>query len=393
MATLDSRTDLFISFLRQQKLRGWLSWRPDELILQLGHYPHWGLSFLLFLSDGERTLFVPELEPPTGLSTDIRIITYPWGDIQCADPFSILNSSLQAALDRYRIARTDIGFLRSPGRSSLAAVFAEEPSLSGDEISKLTHGMTDRSSLGTKFSSLYLHKTDEEIERIRLANKVALTGLNAWRSALTPGTTEAEAAAEAEYAVLSQTGQNGIYTARAWAMVQSGPNTANSGRFNRSSGRRLESGDLVLIEMATCVNGYWSDLTRTEPVGEPASFAADLLHAVGESQKVAIQALHPGVSARDVDAEARQTLRKAGFADYFTHALGHHVGFRYHDPGFLIAPGVSDVLQPGMVITIEPGAYVPDMLVGARLEDNIAINDRGVDILSATVESESHDQH
>ncbi len=388
MAYLNSRIEILSSFLREQKLHGWFSWRPDELLLQLGHYTHWGVSFLLTLSDGEKILFVPELEPPVSISTSIRIITYPWGNIHCATPFSVLNNSLQIALDRRGIARKDIGFLHSSGRSSLSATFAEESSLSEAEIAMLTDGMSDTPALGAKFLALYLHKTAEEIEHIRRANKIAQTGLDAWRSALVPGTTEAEAAAKAEYAVLSQTGQNGIHTARAWAMVQSGPNTADSGRFNRSSGRRFESGDLVLIEMATCVNGYWSDLTRTEPVGEASSFASDLLHAVKESQKAAIQALHPGVSAKDVDAEARNSLRKAGLADYFTHALGHHVGFRYHDPGFAIAPGVPDVLESGMVVTIEPGAYVSNKRAGARLEDNIAINDRGVDILSVSVESE-----
>lgn len=392
MAYPNSRTEILTSFLRVQKLRGWLSWRPDELLLQLGYYTHWSLSILLTLSDGERILFVPELEPPVSISTNIRIITYPWGNLNCPNPFSVLNNSLQIMLDRRSISKTDIGFLRSSGRSSLSATFAEESSLSETEIAMLTDGMYGTPAIGEKFRALYLHKTAAEVECIRLANRVALMGLDAWRSALIPGLTEAEAAAKAEYIVLSQTGQCGIQTARAWAMVQSGPNTGDSGRFNRSSGRRFELGDLVLIEMATCVNGYWSDLTRTEPVGETTSFASDLLEVIEASQKAAIQALCPGSSAKDVDAAARDVLRRAGFGDYFTHALGHHVGFRYHDPGFAIAPGVTDVLESGMVVTIEPGAYFPNK-IGARLEDNIAINDGGVDILSACAESEFHDQY
>jgi len=383
---MDSRSELFTSFLREQKLHGWFSWRPDELVLQLGYYPHWGLSFLLSLSDGEKILFVPEPEPPVSLSGDVRIVSYPWGDIRCADPFSVLNSTVQAMLNQRGIARTGVGCLRSRGRSSLPAAFAEEAPLPEAEIFRLTRDMTDDPISESRFLELYLYKTREEIERVRLANQVAQMGLEAWRSALVPGTTEAEAAAKAESAVLSQTGRGGVDTARAWAMVQSGPNTANAGRFNRSSGRRLEQGDLVLIEMGTCVNGYWSDLTRTETVGEASSFALDLLHAVDQSQKAAIQSICPGVSAGEVDAVARDALRKAGLGDYFTHALGHHVGFRYHDPGFTIAPGTRDVLQQGMVITIEPGAYEPTMLTGARLEDNVAINDHGVEILSAADE-------
>jgi len=393
MTVRDSRTEILIRFLHAHKLRGWFSWRPEELLLQLGHFTHWGVSFLLFLDDGEKILFIPELEPPVSASTSLSIVTHPWGDLRCSDPFSVLNSRLQAALDQRGIARKEIGFLRAPGRSSLPATFAEDAPLSEINIWQLTNGMSDSPACGAAFSALYLYKTVEEIERIRLANRVARIGLDAWRSALLPGVTEVEAAAKAEYAVLNQTGGEGIDTARAWAMVQSGPNTANSGRFNRSSGRRFESGDLVLIEMATCVNGYWSDLTRTETIGETSSSASELLHAVRESQQAAIQAIHPGVSAKDVDAEARRVLGAAGFADYFTHALGHHVGFRYHDPGFAIAPGVIDVLKPGMVITIEPGAYVPHLSAGGRLEDDIAIHDNGIEILSAAVDGESHGQY
>jgi Xaa-Pro aminopeptidase/Xaa-Pro dipeptidase len=275
----------------------------------------------------------------------------------------------------------------------LPAAFAEESPLPAAEIFRLTRDMTCDSISESRFLKLYLRKTREELEHIRLANRVAQIGLDAWRSALVPETTEAEATAKTESAILSQTGRGGIDTARAWAMVQSGPNTANAGRFNRSSGRRLEQGDLVLIEMGTCVNGYWSDLTRTETVGEASSFALDLLHAVRQPQRAAIRSIGPGVSAGEIDAVARETLRKADLSDYFTHALGHHVGFRYRDPGFTVAPGMRDVLQPGMVITIEPGVYVPAMLTGARLEDDIAINDHGVEILSATDENESHDPH
>jgi Xaa-Pro dipeptidase len=169
-------------------------------------------------------------------------------------------------------------------------------------------------------------------------------------------------------------------------MVQSGPNTALAGCFNRSSGRRIESGDLVLIELATCVNGYWSDLTRTETVGPVSAQAADLLAAVHMAQQAAIRMLRPGVSAREVDAAARESLDKAGFADYFTHATGHHVGFRYHDPGFAIAPDCNELLTRGMVVTIEPGAYIANRGMGARIEDNIVVTANGADILSA----ESH---
>ena len=165
-------------------------------------------------------------------------------------------------------------------------------------------------------------------------------------------------------------------------MVQSGPNSADAGRFNRSTARRLENGDLVLIELATCVNGYWSDLTRTAAVGSPKPAVAPLLDLARDAQQAAIDGVRPGVSAARIDALARDKIAAQGLSSFFTHHTGHHVGFRYHDPGFIIAPGESAVLEPGMVITIEPGVYVPERGGGARIEDNVLVTDSGHEVLS-----------
>jgi Xaa-Pro aminopeptidase len=166
-------------------------------------------------------------------------------------------------------------------------------------------------------------------------------------------------------------------------MVQSGPNSAYAGRFNRSTGRRLQNGDLVLIELATCVNGYWSDLTRTAVVGSVKPELAELLSIVEDAQQSAIDAVAPGMAAADIDAMARDKIAAQGLSSFFTHHTGHHVGFRYHDPGFLIAPGVSAKLESGMVITIEPGAYVPER-GGARVEDDVLVTASGHEVLSRT---------
>ena len=167
-------------------------------------------------------------------------------------------------------------------------------------------------------------------------------------------------------------------------MVQSGPNSADAGRFNRSTARRLENGDLVLIELATCVNGYWSDLTRTAPVGRPKPEVGEMLYLVTEAQQTALEAIGPGVPAGHIDALARDQIAAPGLSAYFTHHTGHHVGFRYHDPGFAISPGEAAKLEPCMVITIEPGVYVPERGGGARIEDNVLVTESGHEVLSRT---------
>jgi Xaa-Pro aminopeptidase len=387
MSIENARSGIIREFLERNDLQGWLSWRPDELVLQLGHTSYWGMSFLLSLQTGERILFAPELEPRNTIPDGIELILYPWGRLGGADPFAVLASKLNFELDKRRLPRHLIGMNASPGRSSLPIMAAEQPPIADQVLRKLTAGMATSALLDEAFLALYQIKTDQEIEQIRIANNVALAGLNAWRASLAPGITEAEAASIAEAAIHRMTGEPGIDYARAWAMVQSGSNTAFAGAFNRSSGKRIANGDQVLIELATCVNGYWSDLTRTETVGPVSAQSAELLAAVHSSQQAAIGLLRPGVSAREVDAAARQVLERAGLADYFTHATGHHVGFRYHDPGFAISPDSDGLLTAGMVITIEPGAYLTSCGMGARIEDNLAVTVNGADILSA----ESHD--
>jgi Xaa-Pro dipeptidase len=232
------------------------------------------------------------------------------------------------------------------------------------------------------FANLYLRKTSEEIDAIRRANRVANVGLQAFFENLHPGVAETEIAAAVESAIYRQIGNDDIFHSRGWAMVQSGPNSACAGRFNRSTGRRLENGDLVLIELATCVNGYWSDLTRTAPVGSPKPEVEQILAIARDAQRAAVDGIRPGVSAGDIDALARDMIAAQGLASFFTHHTGHHVGFRYHDPGFLILPGESAKLEPGMVITIEPGVYVPERGGGARIEDNVLVTESGHEVLS-----------
>ena len=137
-----------------------------------------------------------------------------------------------------------------------------------------------------------------------------------------------------------------------------------------------------MIELATCVNGYWSDLTRTAPVGSPSVELDSMLTVVRDAQTAAVEALRPGVSAGYIDAVARDKIAAAGLSDFFPHLTGHHVGYRYHDPGFPIAPAVNATLEPVMVITIEPGVYVTERGGGARIEDDVLVTESGHEVLS-----------
>ncbi len=378
-----SREDQIRSFLRAHNLQAWIAWRPDELVMLSGYFPFWGASLLLYFVDAEPVLFVPQIEPRDHIPAGLRVQEYPWGDIKCSDPYSALVSAVDDELAKARVDGQQVGMNPSASRISLPIQAAEQipmPEAFADQLSTFTAKPDVLRSAA--FADLYLRKTREEIEAIRRANQVANVGLRVFFENLQPGITEAEVAAAVESVIYRQIGHDGIFHSRGWAMVQSGPNSADAGRFNRSTGRRLENGDLVLIELATCVNGYWSDLTRTAAVGSPKPEVEEILAVVKEAQHSAVDGVRPGVSAAEVDALARDKIAAQGFSSFFTHHTGHHVGFRYHDPGFLIFPGESAKLEPGMVITIEPGVYIRERGAGARIEDNVLVTESGHEVLS-----------
>jgi Xaa-Pro dipeptidase len=378
-----SRTEQIRNFLQRNRLRAWIAWRPDELLMLSGHFPYWGASLLICFADAEPILFVPQIEPRDHIPAGLRVQEYPWGDLKCSDPYSVLMAVVGDELSKAKATREQVGMNPSASRISLPIQAAEQipiPEGFSGHLSALSAKLDPQCQAA--FADLYLRKTPEEIAAIRQANRVANVGLQAFFENLQPGIAEAEVAAEVESAIYRQIGRDGIFHSRGWAMVQSGPNSGDAGRFNRSTGRRLEDGDLALIELATCVNGYWSDLTRTAPVGSLKPEVAQILAVARDAQQAAVDGVVPGVSAGHIDALARDKIAAQGLSSFFTHHTGHHVGFRYHDPGFLILPGESAKLEPGMVITIEPGVYVPERGCGARIEDNVLVTESGHEVLS-----------
>jgi Xaa-Pro aminopeptidase len=138
----------------------------------------------------------------------------------------------------------------------------------------------------------------------------------------------------------------------------------------------------VVCDFGVILAGYCSDRTRTVHVGQPSAEARRLYQAVLEAQEAAIAAVAPGVSAGEVDGAARRVLRKQGLARYFTHSTGHGLGLEIHEAPRL-ASGQAQKLEPGMVITIEPGAYVPGKW-GVRIEDVVLVTSSSCEVLAAT---------
>ena len=159
----------------------------------------------------------------------------------------------------------------------------------------------------------------------------------------------------------------------------------NSARPHAHPGpRRLESGDGVVLDFGGIYDGYCVDLTRTVHIGRPAPELLRLAGAVREAHAAAIAAVRPGARPSEIDAAARGVLTRHGLAEAFGHGTGHGLGLEVHeDPRISKLPGAlpDDPVVPGMVFTIEPGAYV-EGLGGVRIEDDVLVTDDGCDVLT-----------
>ena len=146
----------------------------------------------------------------------------------------------------------------------------------------------------------------------------------------------------------------------------------------------LQPGDGVVLDFGGVYDGYCVDLSRTVQVGDGRPEFRRMFEAVAEAQKAAIAAVRPGVTASQVDAAARGVLARHGLAEAFGHGTGHGLGLEVHEEprvGRLASGHVDTPLEPGMVFTIEPGAYV-DGVGGVRIEDDVLVTASGCEVLT-----------
>ena len=219
-------------------------------------------------------------------------------------------------------------------------------------------------------------KDREELDRLR---KAVLLGSSLFEVALKsirPGVKEVEVAAEMEYAAR----RAGAEAMSFDTIIASGPRSALP--HGRASDAAIPVQGFVVCDFGVILAGYCSDRTRTVHVGQPSSDARRLYQAVKDAQEAAIAAVKPGIPVSKVDGAARAVLTRNGLGKYFTHSTGHGVGLEIHEPP-RIATGQKQVLSPGMVITVEPGVYIPGS-GGVRIEDMVVVTDHGCEVLTPT---------
>ena len=221
---------------------------------------------------------------------------------------------------------------------------------------------------------LRLVKDEQELQAIRKAVNLGASLLDTAVQAIRPGVSELEVAAEIEYAAR----RAGADAMSFETIVAAGPRSALP--HGRASSHAIPRRGFVVLDFGVILGGYCSDMTRTVHVGRASADSRRLYQAVLEAQQAATAAVREGVAAGAVDEAARAVLRRAGYGKFFTHSTGHGVGLEIHE-----APRVARRqparLRAGMVITIEPGAYLGGQ-GGVRIEDMVAVNAKGCEVLT-----------
>lgn len=232
--------------------------------------------------------------------------------------------------------------------------------------------LTDTTNL---VGRLRMRKDEVEIAAIEQAIEIHESALEAALPRIVPGMSELQVSALLDYEMKVR----GAFKPSFDAIVGSGP---NSSIIHHMTSEATVVEGVLLVDCGAKVNGYCSDLTRTFSIGLMESKIAEIYNVVLEAQLAAIDACEPGKVCAEIDAVARGIITRAGYGEQFGHGLGHGLGKDVHESPYFNDLQTDVELQPGMVMTVEPGIYLPG-LGGVRIEDDVLITDSGTRVLSS----------
>lgn len=381
------RLERIAAVLRSTGLDALVCTLPSNVLLLSGYWPVVGTAVCVVTHTGLSALVVPEDEQDLaarGWASEVR--TYQPGSLHnLSGPAEAVRAPLRALLDSLDISGGHLGFEAGNAyeEASYAAMYLYQASIR-DVLKAAAPGAAPVSGAGA-IAALRSWMTVAEVERVHLACDVAGAAFDAAARHLRPGMREPEvAAAFASPMTVNGLRQPGVERAGAFTWCMSGENSALAGAaYARTRNRELRSGDFVLVHCNSYIDGYWTDMTRTYCLGEPDERQRAMYDAVFAARKAALTAIRPGTPAADVDRAAREVLAGRGFGQYFTHGLGHNVGFSAISAEFppRLHPASPDRLEVGMTFNVEPAIYIAGF-GGLRHCDVVTVRENGPDVLT-----------
>lgn len=377
MADLE-RIDRIVAELKDAKLDALVCALPMNVLMVSGYWPVVGTAVAICTREGEVWVAAPQAEREFAAAAGPhRLETFAPGSLSKLDalPVSSCLRELLKSREGWRLG-VETGAAAVPvGYSALHIYGAQLRELLAE------HQLVPADDL---LSRLRAAKTAREIEFIRAACLVSEKGFFAAAAALSAGRSELDIALAAHHQFALPAANEGLHRADGFAWCMSGANSADAGAaFARSQSRRIAAGDIVLLHANSYLDGYCTDITRTFVSGEPTVEIRTLMAVVAEAREAALEMIRPGVAAKAVDETARAIIQKSGYGEYFSHGLGHEVGFGAINANDRprLHPASPDLLETGMVFNIEPAIYIPNVY-GVRHCDMVLVTRNGAEVLT-----------
>ncbi|SFC57536.1 Xaa-Pro aminopeptidase. Metallo peptidase. MEROPS family M24B [Bacillus sp. OV322] len=318
--------------------------------------PHERLLALAVFPNAEPFLVCPKMEVEEAKKAGWQGEIIGYTDIE--DPWDEIQRSLKRRSVTVKKAAIEKEHMNVERYEKIQNVFSAPELVSAEE--KLRH--------------LRMVKTADELDIIREACRLADLAVETGVNEISEGKTEMEILAAIEFELK----KSGINKMSFSTLVLTGANAAAP--HGTPGLNKIKRGDLVLFDLGVVYKGYCSDITRTVAYGDISDKQRDIYETVLKAQEAAVAASKPGVSCSEIDLTARNIISESGYGEYFPHRLGHGLGISVHEYPSLTETNPL-ILQPGMVYTIEPGIYVPDV-AGVRIEDDVLVTENGYEILT-----------
>ncbi|WP_100012109.1 M24 family metallopeptidase [Lentibacillus sediminis] len=355
---MTNRLDALLEEMKKDGLDGMLITSPANVYYTSNHYsdPHERVLAVYINTEHDPYLIIPAMEAEDAKQAGWRYEMIPYQDHE--NPWELFAGMLK---------KND---------SIPKALGVEHNHLTLDRFQQVKNILPDTQIRDAQeiLANLRVIKNKKEYALLKQAATLADFGIETGIKAIREGVSELEVVAAIEFELKKQ----GVQQMSFSTMAISGTKTASP--HGTPTGKKIESGDLVLFDLGVIFEGYCSDITRTVAFQSITDQQRNIYETVLTAEQKAIQAAQTGTAVGQVDQAARQHIEQAGYGKYFTHRVGHGLGIETHE--YPSMHGKNDLpLKEGMCFTIEPGIYVPNT-GGVRIEDMIFMTDKGPETLT-----------